>query len=98
VATLAHRLNIIIGQDIISGDIEAMLTNQKRNYYYDASSMDDTHGGNRDIERRRFSTSVICTTELGLSMTVKLERSNKRETTRTILLKQKVALDGYFKD
>lgn len=80
---LALKLNVDIGQKIVSRTIEVIAPSPETQY--DAETMVDAYEGGP----KESNAVVFCTTEIGLA--------SSRDTEEQVLIKPKVALDTLFR-
>jgi predicted nucleic acid-binding Zn-ribbon protein len=89
IITASLRLNLAIGEEISSCDLEPM--GVQAGDLFDPSKMDDIGG---DHGFRKTEDRVLCTTEVGLRRVQKQTKENRSSIETKLLLKPKVALES----
>ena len=89
IITASLRLNLAIGEEITSCDIE--LVGVQAGDVFDPSNMEDI-GGNHGFQKTE--DRVLCTTEVGLRREQKQTKGDQSWMEATLLLKPKVALES----
>jgi hypothetical protein len=91
-ATLAVRLNEVIGEKITSCELKAI--SMPNGTIFDARTMDNGYDDGRWHGLSPGATKVLCTTELGLQKEIKVFNNGKAVWQRVVLVKPQVSLES----
>lgn len=90
-ASLAMRVNKIVGEDVTSGDFEVLAIPPAT--AFDVTTMEDSYDDGRSAKANNIS-KVLCATDLGLRKKTRVGMTGERQWETKVLLKPKVALES----
>lgn len=92
-ASLAMRVNKIVGEDVTSGDFEVLAVLPAT--AFDVTTMEDSYDDGRSAKTRGNTVSkVLCATDLGLRKKTRMGMTGEKQWETKVLLKPKVALES----